>query len=93
MGGSAGDFERFLVKVGLLRAHEDHISLRKLRHNQQLTVSDLVELETEVKLLFEPPFTAYAPQSQTACYRLHKWTSFTRFWIRSVRLPWPRQGG
>jgi type I restriction enzyme R subunit len=46
LGGSAGDFERFRLKVrALLRAHENHITLYKLRHNQPLTATDLVELE------------------------------------------------
>jgi type I restriction enzyme, R subunit len=46
VGGSAGDFERFRVKArAFLRAHEDHISLHKLRRNQPLTQSDVAELE------------------------------------------------
>lgn len=46
MGGDAGDFERFRIKArAFLRAHEDHIALHRLRRNQALTQSDLVELE------------------------------------------------
>ena len=46
MGGSAGDFERFRLKVrAFLRTHENHITLHKLRRNQPLTATDLAELE------------------------------------------------
>ncbi|MBC7918809.1 MAG: DEAD/DEAH box helicase family protein [Rhodoferax sp.] len=46
LGGSAGDFERFRLKVRVfLRAHENHITLHKLRRNQPLTATDLAELE------------------------------------------------
>jgi len=46
LGGSAGDFERFRFKVrAFLRKHENHITLHKLRRNQQLTATDLAELE------------------------------------------------
>ncbi|MFM8901061.1 MAG: DEAD/DEAH box helicase family protein [Burkholderiales bacterium] len=46
LGGSAGDFERFRLKVrAFLRAHENHITLHKLRRNQPLTAIDLTELE------------------------------------------------
>ena len=46
LGGSAGDFERFRLKVrAFLRAHESHITLHKLRRNQPLTATDLAELE------------------------------------------------
>ncbi|MDD2883158.1 MAG: DEAD/DEAH box helicase family protein [Rhodoferax sp.] len=46
LGGSAGDFERFRLKVrAYLRAHEDHITLHKLRRNLPLTATDLTELE------------------------------------------------
>jgi type I restriction enzyme R subunit len=46
LGSSAGDFERFRAKArAFLRAHEDHISLHKLRRNQPLTQADLAELE------------------------------------------------
>ncbi len=39
-------FERFRAKARqFLRAHEDHITIRKLRTNQALTESDLAELE------------------------------------------------
>lgn len=45
LGGSAGDFERFRLKARVyLRAHENHITLHKLRRNQPLTVADLAEL-------------------------------------------------
>lgn len=41
-----GASERFRAKVrAFLREHEDHLTLRKLRHNQQLTTADLEELE------------------------------------------------
>jgi type I restriction enzyme R subunit len=46
LGGSAGNFERFRLKVrAFLRAHENHITLHKLRRNQPLTATDLAELE------------------------------------------------
>lgn len=46
LGGSAGDFERFRLKArAFLKAHENHITLYKLRRNQALTVTDLSELE------------------------------------------------
>lgn len=46
LGGSAGDFERFRLKArAFLQAHENHITLYKLRLNQALTASDLTELE------------------------------------------------
>ena len=46
LGGSAGNFERFRLKVrAYLRAHENHITLHKLRRNQPLTATDLAELE------------------------------------------------
>ena len=45
LGGSAGDFERFRLKARVyLRAHENHITLHKLRRNQPLTAADLAEL-------------------------------------------------
>ncbi|OYT90557.1 MAG: restriction endonuclease subunit R [Burkholderiales bacterium PBB3] len=51
LGGSAGDFERFRLKVrAFLRTHESHITLHKLRRNQPLTATDLAELE---RLLIE----------------------------------------
>jgi type I restriction enzyme, R subunit len=43
---SAGDFERFRAKARqFLKAHEDHITVQKLRTNKSLTSSDLAELE------------------------------------------------
>ena len=46
LGGSAGNFERFRLKVrAFLKAHENHLTLHKLRRNQPLTASDLKELE------------------------------------------------
>jgi type I restriction enzyme R subunit len=46
LGGSAGNFERFRLKVrAFLRTHENHITLHKLRRNQPLTATDLAELE------------------------------------------------
>ena len=46
LGGIAGDFERFRSKVRtFLRAHENHLTLHKLRRNQALTAADLAELE------------------------------------------------
>ena len=97
LGGAAGDFERFRMKVRtFLRAHESHITLQKLRRNLPLTATDLAELERlliesgtatpqdvqrasqeahglglfvrslvgldRAALLYEPPFTGYAPQ-------------------------------
>jgi type I restriction enzyme, R subunit len=51
LGGAAGDFERFRLKVrAFLREHEHHITLHKLRRNLPLTASDLAELE---RLLLE----------------------------------------
>jgi type I restriction enzyme, R subunit len=45
-GGAAGNFERFKLKVrAFLKAHDDHITLQKLRRNLPLTASDLNELE------------------------------------------------
>jgi type I restriction enzyme R subunit len=42
----SGDFEKFRAKARLfLRAHEDHVAIRKLRMNKALTASDLAELE------------------------------------------------
>ena len=46
LGGSAGDFERFRMKArAFLQAHENNITLYKLRRNQALTATDLAELE------------------------------------------------
>ena len=46
LSGSAGNFERFRLKVrAFLRAHESHLTLHKLRRNQPLTATDLAELE------------------------------------------------
>src|ERR1700694_223009 len=43
---SAGDFEKFRAKARqFLRAHEDHIAIRKLRTNKPLTSTDVDELE------------------------------------------------
>ncbi len=43
---SAEDFEKFRAKARqFLRAHEDHIAVRKVRMNKPLTGSDLAELE------------------------------------------------
>lgn len=40
------DFERFRKKAqAYLRAHQDHVVIHKLRRNEQLTVTDLDELE------------------------------------------------
>jgi type I restriction enzyme, R subunit len=40
------DFERFTAKVQhFLKAHQDHIVVHKLRRNQRLTPSDILELE------------------------------------------------
>ncbi len=40
------DFERFRAKArAFLRAHEDHVAVRKLRMNKALTASDISELE------------------------------------------------
>ena len=44
--GASGDFERFRQKArAFLRAHEDHLSIRKLRMDHPLTPTDLHELE------------------------------------------------
>jgi type I restriction enzyme, R subunit len=51
LGGAAGDFERFRMKVqAFLKEHESHITLHKLRRNLALTQTDLAELE---RLLLE----------------------------------------
>lgn len=43
---SSGDFEKFREKAkAYLRAHQDHITLQKLRLNKPLTKTDLSELE------------------------------------------------
>ena len=45
-GGSGTDKTRFLMKVRyFLKQHEDHITIQKLRRNEQLTQQDLEELE------------------------------------------------
>jgi type I restriction enzyme, R subunit len=63
LGGAAGDFERFRLKVrAFLREHEDHITLHKLRRNLPLTATDLAELE---RLLLESG-TATATDMQRA---------------------------
>ena len=42
----AGEFERFREKArAFLRTHQDHVTIHKLRTNQQLTATDLAELE------------------------------------------------
>lgn len=44
--GTGADKARFLMKVRhFLKQHEDHITLLKLRRNEQLTPQDLAELE------------------------------------------------
>jgi len=44
--GSGTDKARFLMKVRhFLNQHKDHISIQKLRRNEQLTAQDLAELE------------------------------------------------
>jgi type I restriction enzyme, R subunit len=44
--GSSDEFERFRAKARqFLLAHEDHITIHKLRFNQPLTATDLSELE------------------------------------------------
>ncbi len=44
--GSSGGYEKFRIKVRqFLKAHEDHIAIHKLRTNEQLTSTDLAELE------------------------------------------------
>lgn len=46
MVASAVDFERFRSKAkAFLRAHDNRLALRKLRHNQPLTDTDLQELD------------------------------------------------
>jgi type I restriction enzyme, R subunit len=63
LGGAAGDFERFRMKVrAFLQEHESHITLHKLRRNLPLTASDLSELE---RLLLESG-TATAQDMQRA---------------------------
>jgi type I restriction enzyme R subunit len=44
--GAGADFERFRAKAQVyLRAHQDHITVRKLRMNRALSATDLAELE------------------------------------------------
>ena len=44
--GASGDFERFRAKArAFLRAHQDHVAVRKLRMNKPLNPADLAELE------------------------------------------------
>lgn len=44
--GASGNLEKFRAKArAFLRAHQDHITVRKLRMNQPLTATDLAELE------------------------------------------------
>ena len=44
--GDVGDFAKFRLKAQVfLRAHQDHVSVRKLRLNKALTAVDLTELE------------------------------------------------
>jgi type I restriction enzyme, R subunit len=63
--GSSTEFDRFRAKARqFLLAHESHITLHKLRHNEPLTPSDLSELE---RMLLEsggtPDHLAYAKQT------------------------------
>jgi type I restriction enzyme, R subunit len=75
LGGSAGDFERFRLKVrAFLRAHESHITLHKLRRNQPLTATDLAELE---RLLIESG-TATAEDVARAVQESHGLGLFVR---------------
>ena len=44
--GEGADFAKFRAKAqAFLRAHQDHIAIRKLRTNKPLTATDLAELE------------------------------------------------
>jgi type I restriction enzyme R subunit len=44
--GDGTDFAKFRAKAqAYLRAHQDHLTIRKLRMNRALTAADLVELE------------------------------------------------
>ncbi len=44
--GEGADFEKFRAKArAFLRAHQDHLAIRKLRTNQALTAADLADLE------------------------------------------------
>ncbi len=44
--GTGGDFEKFRAKArAFLRAHQDHVTIQKLRMNWALTAMDLEELE------------------------------------------------
>lgn len=75
LGGSAGDFERFRLKVRVfLRAHENHLTLHKLRRNQPLTATDLTELE---RLLVESG-TATPDDVQRASAEAHGLGLFVR---------------
>ena len=75
LGGSAGDFERFRLKVrAFLRAHETHLTLHKLRRNQPLTATDLTELE---RLLLESG-TGSADDVQRASMEAHGLGLFVR---------------
>jgi type I restriction enzyme, R subunit len=75
LGGIAGDFERFRLKVRtFLLAHETHITLHKLRRNLPLTTTDLAELE---RLLVESG-TATAQDVQRASQESHGLGLFVR---------------
>ena len=75
LGGIAGDFERFRLKVRtFLLAHETHITLHKLRRNLPLTATDLAELE---RLLVESG-TATAQDVQRASQEAHGLGLFVR---------------
>jgi type I restriction enzyme, R subunit len=75
LGGIAGDFERFRSKVrAFLRAHENHLTLHKLRRNQALTAADLAELE---RMLIESG-TATADDLERATKESHGLGLFIR---------------
>jgi type I restriction enzyme, R subunit len=75
LGGIAGDFERFRSKVrAFLRAHENHLTLHKLRRNQALTAADLTELE---RMLIESG-TASADDLERASNEAHGLGLFIR---------------
>jgi type I restriction enzyme R subunit len=75
LGGSAGDFERFWLKVrAFLRAHENYLTRHKLRRNQPLTATDLTEL---ARLLVDSG-TSSADDLQRASAEAHGLGLFVR---------------
>lgn len=85
----AGDFERFRAKARqFLKAHEDHIALRKLRSNKPLTPGDLAELE---RMLTESGGTAEDVRRASDVLRRHIRTSAPAAWRACSSRPTSRR--